>query len=299
MPNAADLLCDLSEASEEVFRDCAIDHEFDASLPILKQLGAVGAGPRVESVTCRACDGDHSAAIEFDAERRCYFHSCPEVGLVKVDDDDLATLVFDPEWLVDWLVSGLAISYPARRRTLVSGQVWHLGDAACGDALVTVIFARRIRSQAALDQLASVLGTVQHADRRLVITTSAQVTRQVPLPHGFVFLDLREITRMVGEQPIVDQTRFDILVRAMPVLSKTVKPPIKASPKIRQEPARLDYREADKPFIAEMHAMILDGKARNPTDAARAVARRAPGDGNEASKVTRLATAYINAHRRG
>jgi hypothetical protein len=61
----------------------------------------------------------------------------------------------------------------------------------------------------------------------------------------------------------------------------------------------LDFREADKTLIAEMHAMIVAGRARNPTDAARALGHRAPGTGQEASKVTRLATTYIKSYPRG
>ena len=55
----------------------------------------------------------------------------------------------------------------------------------------------------------------------------------------------------------------------------------------------------DKPLIAEMHTMILGGTARNATDAARALARRAAGSGKEASKVTRLAAGYIKMHPNG
>ncbi|MGH7041574.1 MAG: hypothetical protein ACREFY_05520, partial [Acetobacteraceae bacterium] len=56
----------------------------------------------------------------------------------------------------------------------------------------------------------------------------------------------------------------------------------------RRGPARMDYREADKPLIAEMQVMIQTGRARNVTDAARVLAGKATGNGNEASKVKRL-----------
>lgn len=299
MVNVVQLLCDLSEASKETFSVCALGHECDAGLRVLTKLGAVGAGPRLESITCQACDADHSATIEFDAERRCYFHFCPEAGRVPVDDADLATLRFNPEWLVDWLISTLAISCPALRPALVSGRVWHLGDAACGDALVTVVLARQVSSQAALDQLASVLGSLPLADKRLLITTSPGVARQVHLPHGFEFLDLQEIGRLIGERLIVDRTRLDSLVQELPGKSTPAKPKLKAPRKSRRNPARLDFREVDKPLIAEMHTMILERKARNATDAARALARRAAGSGEEASRVTRLAAGYKKMHSDG
>jgi hypothetical protein len=139
--NVVQLLCDLSEASEEFFRFRAMSRECECGLRILTDMGAVGAGPRLESVACQACDADHSAAIEFNAQRRCYVHFCPEAGWVTVEDADLTTLRFSPEWLVDWLVSALAISCPVRRPALVSGRVWYIGDAACGDTL-SPLFSR-------------------------------------------------------------------------------------------------------------------------------------------------------------
>ena len=45
--------------------------------------------------------------------------------------------------------------------------------------------------------------------------------------------------------------------------------------------------------------MILGGQARNATDAARALASRASGNGKEASKVTRLTAGYIKLYRGG
>jgi hypothetical protein len=297
--NVVQLLCDLSEASEEFFRFRAMSRECECGLRILTDMGAVGAGPRPESVACQACDADHSAAIEFNAQRRCYVHFCPEAGWVTVEDADLTTLRFSPEWLVDWLVSALAISCPVRRPALVSGRVWYIGDAACGDTLVTVVFARRVSSQAALDNLASVLGAIHHADKCLVITTSPRVVRQVPLPYGFSFLDLREISRLVGERLIVDRARLEVLSQRLPAKYTSATPATKASRKSRRDPARVDYREVDRPLIAEMRAMILGGTARNATDAARALASRAAGSGKEASKVTRLAAAYMKLYPRG
>jgi hypothetical protein len=49
-----------------------------------------------------------------------------------------------------------------------------------------------------------------------------------------------------------------------------------------------DYQEADKQLVAEAVVMIRDGKANDATDAARALAERAPGKGTPASRVKRL-----------
>jgi hypothetical protein len=191
--NIVQLLCDLSEASDEVFRRSGMGFWCNGGLKRLAELGAMEPGPRPETVTCNACYADHSAVIEYDAERRCYVHFCPEAGIVTVNDADLITHRFRPEWLVDWLADALHIPSPLRRPALVSGCVWHLGDAACGDTLVTFIFARRVFSQADLDLLVSVLRPIHPADKGLVITTSPHVARQVQLPNGFEFLDLKDI----------------------------------------------------------------------------------------------------------
>ena len=153
--NIVQLLCDLSEASGEVFPRPEIGFGCHSDLRRLAELGAIEPGPRPETVTCNACDADHPAAIEFDVERRCYVHFCPEVGFVTVNDADLITHRFRPEWLVDWLTKALPITSPRWPSALVEGRVWQLGDAACGDTQATVIFARRVASQAGLDQLAS------------------------------------------------------------------------------------------------------------------------------------------------
>ena len=94
----------------------------------------------------------------------------------------------------------------------------------------------------------------------------------------------------------MDRAIFDSRVQSSPGVSPRS---VLASRRDRKEPRRLDYREADKPIIAEMHAMILGGTARNATDAARALASRAPGNGKEASKVTRLAAGYIKLYPAG
>jgi len=291
--NLVELVCDLSEASNEVFRVAAIDHDSEHALQVLTALGAVCEGPRPDSITCRACDGDHSAAIEFDAQARSYTHFCPEAGWVPVSDSDLATLSFNPEWLVNCLFSALAITKPTRSRALIPGRVWRLGDISCG---VTVFFARRVSSQKALDELASMLGSTHLAEKTLVITTSPQVPRHVQLAHGLAFVDLREIGLTVDHRLQVDRERLVSLGHAIPGRSNIAKRAIKTARKTRLEPARLDYRQADRLLVAEMHDMILAEKACNPTDAARSLARHAAGHGNEGSKVTRLVTRYREEH---
>jgi hypothetical protein len=207
-PTVLELLCDLSEASDEIFRESMTGGASCAGLQLLTKLGAIEPGPRPETVTCKACDADHPAAIEYDTARSCYVHYCPEAGLVTLNDADLTTYRFSPEWLPEWLVTALPIASPVQRPPLVPDHIWHLGDTACGETLVTVVFARRISSLTRLDRLASALHRVHRADRGVVITTSLYASRQVQLPHGYEFLQLPDIVREETGGLMLDRTRL-------------------------------------------------------------------------------------------
>jgi hypothetical protein len=207
-------LCELAEASGDRFRATALIGRYGTSLRLLTDLGAIEAGAPLRTVTCHACHGDHPATVEFDAATRRHSHFCPEAGLVTVDDADLATLQFNPLWLVEWLVRELPIIAPIRRRALVPGRVWHLGDARCGEALLTVVLARQVSSQGDLDLLASALGTLPPADLGVVATSSADVAQRVALPHGYRFLDLREVVRTKEYQLTLDSAKLGSWVKA-------------------------------------------------------------------------------------
>jgi hypothetical protein len=215
MSDLLQLICEFSEASDEVFSVSAIDPECKDGVEILHALGVLQAGPCPESITCRACDADHTAAVEFDPETQRPFHCCPAVGLVPIDEADLATFRFRPEWLVDWLSKAFSIPSRLRHRALVPNRAWYLGDAACGDTQTTVIFARRVSNQAALDQLASALRPVHPADKGVVITTSLHVVRQVPLPGGYELLPFPEIVRTGQDGLVLDIMRLGSWIQGM------------------------------------------------------------------------------------
>jgi len=62
--------------------------------------------------------------------------------------------------------------------------------------------------------------------------------------------------------------------------------------KSNRKPQGLDYRQQDQPIMEKMREMIERGEAKNPTDAARALAKEAAGSGTEESKVKRLITRH-------
>jgi hypothetical protein len=207
------LLCELAEASGDEFQGTDLNTRSGAPLSILIEAGAVGPGDLSLTVTCRACDRDHPAAVEFDGARGRYMYFCPEAGEVEADRADLNTLRYNPGWLIDWLVAEFPIVPPVRRRALVPGNVWHLGDARCGETLLTVILARRVSSQVVLDKVAAELAALPPADLGVVVTSSSNVTTRVSLPFGYRFLDLREVMR----EPwfTLDRAKLGFWVRAM------------------------------------------------------------------------------------
>jgi hypothetical protein len=194
-----------------------LNAKYGSAAHLWADLGAIEPSAPIRTVTCRACDSDHPATVEFDTATRRHSYFCPEAGFVTVDDADLVALRFNPGWLVEWLVRELPISPPVRRQELVQNRAWYLGNVICGDTLITVIFARQVSSQAALGQLASGLRTVHPADKGLVITTSQNVVRHIPLPNGYEFLELREIMKATEGGLTLDTTRLGSWIRGISI----------------------------------------------------------------------------------
>jgi hypothetical protein len=139
----------------------------------------------------------------------------PSRGHTPIIDADLVTFRFEPEWTLDWLWRALSFSSVLRRRLLLPNRAWYLGEAACGASQVSIVFARRISTQADLDLLASVLRPVRPAEKGLVITTSSNVARQVALPNGYDVLLLREIVKSGPDGLTLDDQRIGFWIRGM------------------------------------------------------------------------------------
>ncbi len=202
------LLCDLIEASVGSFEIKALPDRWGESIEFLSNIGAITKGGLLSGLTCRACDGDHPARLEFDARKRRPWHFCPEAGRVMVEDDVLATIRVDPEWTLDWLETALPITPPARRRALIPALAWHLGDAHIGGAEMAIVFAMGMCRQPNLGALASALSAVASADFGVVLTTSAAPPRPLRLPHGYELLELCEIARAHKDRLTIDRAKL-------------------------------------------------------------------------------------------
>jgi hypothetical protein len=200
LTDPVNLLCDLLEAGVGSFEPNALRSEAPQSVEFLLKIGALIPGQLASVLTCRACHNDHPVRLEFDSTTRSHWHFCPEAGRVMVEDDAIATLCVDPDWLLEWLVGELQIKLPARRRTLVPGSIWYLGDASVGETELTIVLAIGTSARRNLSALAHAIRTVPPAKLGLVLTTSGAPPRWLTLPHGYQFLDFREIARVENER---------------------------------------------------------------------------------------------------
>lgn len=208
LADPVNLLSNLIEARVDSFETSTLPDQWGGSIDFLSNIGAVTKGGPLSVLTCRACDGDHPLHLEFDPRTRRHWHFCPEAGHVTVADDGLATIRVDPEWVLDWLVTALPITPPVRRRVLIPALAWHLGDAHTGGTELTVIFAIGVCTQRNLDALAIAISAAPPADFGLVLTTSAAPPRQLRLPHGYQFVELRDIAGLEKDCLAIEKTKL-------------------------------------------------------------------------------------------
>jgi hypothetical protein len=208
LADPVNLLCNLIEARVGSFEASALPDQWGGSIDFLSNIGAVTRGRPLSALTCRACHDDHPVHLEFDPRTRRHWHFCPEAGRVVVEDDVLATIRVDPEWVLDWLVTALPITPPVRRRVLIPALAWHLGDAHIGGTELTIVFAVGVCTQRNLDALAIAVSTVPPAKFGLVLTTSGAPPRRLRLPHGYQFLDLRDIARPERDCLAIERTKL-------------------------------------------------------------------------------------------
>jgi hypothetical protein len=210
-----ELICDLSEASDDVFRETWMSHELRPFVNTLKGMGVIEPGPMPKSVICAACDTGHIENLGYDSVGRGYTHFCGKVGFVTVDSADLITHRFRADWLPRWLVAELPVDSAVRPRVIVPECAWHLGDTKLGDTLVTVIFARRIGRQLEVGQLASVLRAIHRADYGVVVTTSLDAAQSVPLPNGYEFIHFPDLVVPRSDRIEFKRDRFASWIRGM------------------------------------------------------------------------------------
>jgi hypothetical protein len=208
------VLCELIEAGDGSLDATALRERSNAEIEFLSNIGAVTAAELSSVVTCRACDNDHIARLEFDPSTRRHWHFCPEAGYVTVEDAALATLRAEPQWLVDWLATALPLTPPVRKRELACGIAWYCGDAHVGGTALTVVLGTALSKLCNLEALADAIPAVPAGQLGLVLTTTAGPPRRLALPHRYKLLDLRHIVKFRDDALTVDRPGLGAWIKA-------------------------------------------------------------------------------------
>jgi hypothetical protein len=209
----ATLLPDLIESGFGDRPAALLRAEFPTALGYLERIGALKPSSTLRTICCGACDTDHQAVVEFNVVTGRASHFCPESGWVDDTDDDLASLRFDPEWLLDWLERAFSVMPPQRRRVLLTGRVWHIGEAVLGKTSLTIVLARGLVGQGERNTLLAALAQVPPTEIGIVLTTTTGLPTEFPAPHRYCTLGLREILRTKEDGLVIDQARFAAFVR--------------------------------------------------------------------------------------
>jgi hypothetical protein len=184
--------------------------ESPTALAYLEQIGALKPSSTLWTVWCRACDKDHDARVELDLTGKAR-HFCPEAGWVDDNDDDLASLRLDREWLLDWLERIFSVIPPRRRRVLLGDRIWHIGEAVLGKTSVTIVFSRGFFRRT---ELSAALAQVPPTEVGIVLTTVAEVPTDPFAVHGYCAVNLDQILLPKADGLVIDQGRFAGLIRA-------------------------------------------------------------------------------------
>jgi hypothetical protein len=150
--------------------------------------------------------------VEFDVATRAARHFCPEAGWVDDNDDELASLRLDREWLLDWLRDTFSVIPPRRRRVLLSDRIWHIGEAILGTTSVIIVFSRGFVGPT---EFSAALAQIPPPEVGIVLTTLAEVPTDLSAVHGYCAVNLDQILLPKADGLVIDQARFAGLVRAL------------------------------------------------------------------------------------
>ncbi len=208
------VLCDLIEAGSGSLDAAAVRERWHTEIAFLSRIGTVTAGEPASVVTCRACDHDHMARLEFDPSTRRHWHFCPHAGRVTVEDAALATLRAKPQWLVEWLATALPLTPPVRTRALVRDIAWYCGEAHIDGNALTVVLGTALSKLCNLEALAAAIPAVPASQLGLVLTTTAGPPRRLALPHRYQLLDLRQIVKFRDDALTIDRPGLGAWIKA-------------------------------------------------------------------------------------
>jgi hypothetical protein len=267
------VLCDLIEAGSGSLDAAAARERWHTEIAFLSRIGALAAAERPSVVTCRACDDDHIAGLEFDSSTRRHWHFCPHAGRVIVEDGALTTLRAEPHWLVEWLATALPLTLPVRKRELVRDRAWYCGKAHIDGNALTVVLGTALSKLCNLEALAAAIPALPPCQLGLVLTTSAAPPLRLALPHCYKLLDLRQIVKSRDDALMIDRPGLGAWIKAFrmrldrPSRLRAGRPSqsqlterIFWDRRARKIPM-IDYRAEAKAIRAEMESQLPGQKA--------------------------------------
>ncbi len=179
---AFDLVLELLEREPPEVSGAVVADTFPDVGRQLIDCGALRPVANATVVTCRACDADHSAEVEFDPATNCYRHFCPEAGWVLAPMEDLKRYRVELSWFLEMLAAAVALPERVPTTSLVEDVLWDLGEGWLGKRKVTVLFGRRLTQSQNLDRACHALTNRVGRPPGMLLTTSIGLTRHIDVP---------------------------------------------------------------------------------------------------------------------
>ncbi len=208
------VFCDLVESGSGSIESETGSNRWPTEIAFLSRIGAVTAAEPPSVVTCRACDHDHIALLEFDPSSRRHWHFCPHAGRVMIEDTALATFRAEPHWLVDWLATAIPLTPPVRKRILVRDVAWYCGEAHLYGNALTVVLGTTLSKLCNLEALAAAIPAIPASQLGLVLTTTTRPPRRLALPHRYKLLEIRDIIKFRNDTLVMDKARVGAWIKA-------------------------------------------------------------------------------------
>ena len=193
---------------------------FAPFLKALVSLGAVTPGEPLSVITCCACDDDHMAEVEFEPKTHRRFHFCPEAGRVYVDARTLATLRFEPEWLLAWMGGQLPPAQGRGRVEIVPSTAWHLGEFILDATSVSLNLLIGNPDAEIIGIVAEALRHRPRTDLTVVVTAGPPSWAPPQSATRFYVLELRDIASADSKALTLDIIRLKRWVRSWSASAK-------------------------------------------------------------------------------
>lgn len=123
---------------------------FGSNTAFLLETGIFGPASGHAEAPCRCPEGDHAAAVTWNASKAAYRARCPKGDRYWMYPADVETHAFDPAAFCREVGQALGV-VPRRGRDIFNGGVRYSGDAMLGNTPYPVFFVKEALSPDTLD----------------------------------------------------------------------------------------------------------------------------------------------------